>query len=341
MIPELQSFISTKTEPGSSPAGIQKSQDIDPQKLESLRSKLSKSLPVYTKVGIDSEEFKKFAFELSNPSLKDDKKAYDIWLTCWQYQTAYKLKLHQMIGHEGIKGSFVKSQEDFLVLAKAYAKIFDDKGVIIFAPYDKVGKVKAEKKQDPEKKAKKRDAKKATKDEEAAAACRVEAMQLIQSAQKAVSTAIAPPQLNQTIVKPIQNKVVTPVVASTVKNSKIELGNLSAEQEKILFNTQLFTMFQSINSSISVFKNEVNKKLDDLMSQVNTKSEKQPRAPRGSKKLKALIVEKENVVPEIQGQPKQILEAQKLSAEKTVDRDEISAVLNESAKVVVGDENQI
>ena len=329
MIPELQNFVSAKSEPLSAQ---QKTQDIDPNKLEGLKEKLSKTAPVYTKVGVESEDFKQFIMELANPKLKDDKKVYDICLTCWQYQTTYKLKLHQMIGHEGIRGNFVKTQEDFLVLAKAYNKIADDKSVTIFAEYGKSSKSgkskqKSSKKDGSEKKLKKREAKKKVKDEDAWTNATITKGQL-QAVQKAKISATHSLNLAQAAAMNMQKSFIP------------EIGSLSVDQERILFNTQLLSMFQSINSNISNLKVDVSKKFEDIMTHIVIKETKPVKAPRAPRKPKAASTEKENVVPELTSASKLFAEAQKPSILDSVERFQKNNVLLDSLNSIPGSENQ-
>ena len=56
--------------------------------------------------------------------------------------TNYYLNKHEAFGHKGIRGSTVKTQQDFLVLAQEYGRISNDNSkVVIFKAYEKPSKI--------------------------------------------------------------------------------------------------------------------------------------------------------------------------------------------------------
>lgn len=50
---------------------------------------------------------------------------YDICLTWWEYLTYYYLAKHEAIGHKGAKGCMLKTEDDFLHLARAWNRVND------------------------------------------------------------------------------------------------------------------------------------------------------------------------------------------------------------------------
>ena len=86
-----------------------------------------------------SKEYNQFIRELYGPRFREDKRSYDICLTCWQYQTPHMISVHHKAGCDTIRSSQVKNNKDFIILARTYNKINEkDHKIAIFSKYDKL-----------------------------------------------------------------------------------------------------------------------------------------------------------------------------------------------------------
>ena len=266
------------------------SDEIDPKKLEQLKEKLWKWPPIHEHVAVESEQFRQFIFDLTNPKIREDKKIYDVCLTCWQYLTAYKLRLHQMLGHEGIKGNYIRNQEDFMVLAKAYGRLFNnEKGVTLIAAYSKPVRTRNISKDDSNKKIKK-DIKLVRKSNETAGLALPDIMNCLNYTNEGASSLSSHSKaqfLMNLMGNPLGNTAV-------LKPHTSEIGSLSSDQEKILFTTQWVSMAQMINTNLTNFRIDMSKRLEELLNQFGIKG---ITVSCKEKKTKKSSNEKENMVP--------------------------------------------
>ena len=74
---------------------------------------------------IGSLEYKSFLRSIINPYSSENADS-NICLNCWEYITFLELLNHEQSSHQCLNLSKIKSESDFLMLAKVYEKVLDN-----------------------------------------------------------------------------------------------------------------------------------------------------------------------------------------------------------------------